>query len=166
VEIKFTARSSEIAASISTPSTRRLLDGVAMRFLTARRSPHNPAIAEVHPTSWLIPTRELAALVDERPPLRPGNFHGRPQPEPRPARSGIERELRREDRQHAARRLQMHRLPRREVLASFQQQVETPQNAGAALHELLRDIRQSRRASTSIIRPLRRGIDRTARVPN
>ena len=156
----------EIVASTSTPSTRRQLDGVAMRFLTARRSPHNPATAEVHPTSWLIPTPELAALVHERALLRPRHSDARPQAKARPAGPGIHRKFGSECRQHAGCRLQMHRLPTGKIFAALEAQVEGPYHTNMTVDQLLRDVRESRRASTSIIRPLRRGIDGTARVPD
>ena len=108
-----------------------------MRFLTARRSPHNPAIAEVHPTSWLIPTQELAALVDERSLFGSRHSHGRPQAKARPARPGIQRELRREDRQHAARRLEVHRLPRSKIFAALEAQVEGPYHTNVTFDQLI-----------------------------
>ena len=60
----------------------------------------------------------------------------------------------------------MHRLPTGKIFASFQTQVEGPYHTNMTVDQLLRDVRQSRRASTSVIRPLRRGIHGTARVPD
>ena len=53
VEIKFTARSCCIIASSSTPSTRRLLDGVAMPVPRRSTEPARPR----HHRDWLISTQ-------------------------------------------------------------------------------------------------------------
>ena len=54
-EIKFPGlRSSCIVASSSTPSTRRLLDGVAMPVPHRSTEPGRP---RMHPTHWLISTQ-------------------------------------------------------------------------------------------------------------
>ena len=90
---------------------------------------------------WLIPTRELAALVHERALFRSGHFHGAPQAKAREARLRIEGELGSKSRQYPARRLQVHRLPRSEVLAALETQVEGPYNTSVSFDQLLRYVR-------------------------
>ena len=70
----FTARSCCIAASSSTPSTRRLLDGVAVWVSHPSTEPARPRRRrEMHPTHWLISTQsstEGLPTTQPSPPLK------------------------------------------------------------------------------------------------
>ena len=57
----FTARSCRIGASTSTPSMRRLLDGVAMPVPHRSTEPGRRSVIAEHPTHWFISTQAAAS---------------------------------------------------------------------------------------------------------